>query len=104
MRSSIQVWETQVNLQTQEPTAAWSTTAFVRDHPLLITGLGSLLIVMAVGAAFAPGMARADAVYAEFMDGCERDDKHYECTLLWRASRWGGPTVVPIPMPVPSAR
>ena len=76
----------------------------MRGHPLLITGLASLSIMVAIGAAFALGMARADAVYAEFMDGCERDHKHYECMLLGRASRWDGPTVVPTPMPVPSAR
>jgi hypothetical protein len=46
---------------------------------------------------------QADARYAEFMTGGEQDHKHYECMLLWRASRSDDP-VSPPPIVVQAPR
>lgn len=87
--------------QLQGPTGAWNAAPPLRDRPILIVGLATLVFISAVGAFCTFAVRHADAVYAEFMDGCERDHKHYECMLLWRASRRDDPVVVPVPIPIP---
>jgi len=63
-----------------------------------------VLIVIGIGALIFLGVRHRDAVYAEFLDGCERDHKHYECMLLWRGTERDDPLVVPVPIVVPSTR
>jgi hypothetical protein len=74
-----------------------------RDRALIITL--SVMILLAIGFVLLCVWAwqRGEATYAEFMNGCEQDHKHYECMLLWRASRHDGPVVVPSPASIPNS-
>ena len=93
-----------MNHQPRGPSGVWDATLSPRSRAPLIMGAVVLLIVIAFGTLLALALAHSNAVYAEFMDGCERDHKHYECMLLWRATRQDDPTMVPIPIPIPSTR
>ena len=65
-----------------------------------------LAVVLAFAGLVVWAWAQRDAVYAEFMSGCEQDHKHYECMLLWRASdrKSDDPVVVTVPTVIQSPR
>ena len=100
----MRLWETKLNHPSRGPNGALSATVEPSDRTWLIVGAAIVFFMLMFGALIALALARSDAVYAEFMDGCERDHKHYECMLLWRASRRDDATVVPIPVPIPVPR
>ena len=100
----MRLWDTKLNYPTRRPNSALFATVEPSDRTWLIVGAVVLFVILMFGAIVALALGRSDAVYAEFMDGCERDHKHYECMLLWRAKRRDDATVIPIPMPIPIPR
>ncbi len=93
-----------MNHQPRGPSGTWGAVLWPRYRTPLIVGTVILGFLFVFGALLAFMLARTNAVYAEFMDGCERDHKHYECMLLWRATRRDDPMIVQIPIPIPSTR
>jgi DUF1365 family protein len=71
---------------------------------LIIVGLVTLSVVLGLVWLCVAAWRQSEAVYAEFMSGCEQDHKHYGCMLLWRATRHDDPIVVPTPAYVPNSR
>jgi hypothetical protein len=67
-----------------------------RDVGMIVSVGVMIFCLLAFVALLAWAWRQADARYAEFMTGCEQDHKHYECMLLWRASRRDDP---PTPRP-----
>ena len=71
----------------------------------LTIGLIAVLVALTVlfVAVVVAAVRTRDREYAEFLQGCEQDHKHYECMLMWRSSRHDI-DVVPLPIPVPAGR
>ena len=62
-----------------------------RDVGMIVFAVVMIVFLLALVASLVWAWRHADAQYAEFMTGCEQDHKHYECMLLWRASRRDDP-------------
>jgi hypothetical protein len=75
-----------------------------RDVWMIVFSVIMTCFLLAVVALVIWAWRQADANYAEFMSGCERDHKHYECMLLWRASRRDDPSSVVPPIIIQSPR
>jgi hypothetical protein len=84
--------------------ASWAVAEVPRDRTHMIMALFVITLVIIVVAIGVVAWRHGETVYAEFMSGCEQDHKHYECMLLWRASKRDDPLVVPTPVYVPNAR
>jgi hypothetical protein len=82
----------------------WSSAKAPRDRTMIMVSSLIVITLLALIALCVVGVRHANAIYHEFMAGCEQDRKHYECMLLWRASNHEDPLVVPVPIVIPNSR
>jgi hypothetical protein len=104
-RSGCLISESGVNYQPREPNSdSWQSVRSQRNYSPIV--FVSFIVLMVLGLVWlvVAVKERNDLLYAEFMSGCEQDHKHYECMLLWRASRRDDVTVVSTPIVVPTVR